>query len=190
MLFRSAKAGDTYHVTYRTGERDRYSKEVTRSSGDLLDRTVLDFVPNSANLAAGTSKITIKDEDGASYEYGTAFTLAGKSIVWKGDNRPANGKKYTVTYDPAENEEITLQVKREDTDSVNAPYATLAGGTAVITQGDKTYRGGEDFDLIASTGGATLVRWRREAAWNAPKLGIDYTLTQLEIGRASCRERV
>ncbi len=173
----TAKAGDTYHVTYRTGERDRYSKEVTRSSGDLLDRTVLDFVPNSANLAAGTSKITIKDEDGASYEYGTAFTLAGKSIVWKGDNRPANGKKYTVTYDPAENEEITLQVKREDTDSVNAPYATLAGGTAVITQGDKTYRGGEDFDLIASTGGTTLVRWRREAAWNAPKLGVPYTLT-------------
>ncbi len=173
----TAKAGDTYHVTYQTGERDHYSREVTRASGDLLDRAVLDFVPNSANLAAGTSKITIKDEDGASYEYGTAFTLAGKSIVWKGDNRPTNGKKYTVTYDPAENEEITLQVKREDTDSVNAPYATLAGGTAVITQGDKTYRGGEDFDLIASTGGATLVRWRREAAWNAPKLGIDYTLT-------------
>lgn len=173
----TAKAGDTYHVTYKAAAGDVYSKGVTRASGDLLDRAALDFVPSSANLTAGTSKITIKDEDGASYEYGTAFTLAGKSIVWKGDNRPADGKKYTVTYEPAAGEKLTLQVKREDTDSVNAPYATLAGGTAVITQGDKTYRGGEDFDLIASTGGATLVRWRREAAWNAPKLGIDYTLT-------------
>ena len=178
----TAKAGDTYHVTYAAAGGDVYSKRVTRASGDLLDRAALDFVPSSANLAAGTSKITIKDEDGASYEYGTAFTLAGKSIVWKGDNRPANGKKYTVTYEPAAGEKLTLQVKRGDTDEIkdsgNAiTYSSIAGGTAVITQGGKTYREGEDFDLIAGTDGKANVRWRREAAWNAPKPGAGYTLT-------------
>lgn len=178
----TAKAGDTYHVTYAAAGGDVYSKGVTRASGDLLDRAALDFVPSSANLAAGTSKITIKDEDGASYEYGTAFTLAGKSIVWKGDNRPANGKKYTVTYEPAAGEKLTLQVKRGDTDEIkdsgNAiTYSSIAGGTAVITQGGKTYREGEDFDLIAGTDGKANVRWRREAAWNAPKPGAGYTLT-------------
>ena len=179
----TAKAGDTYHVTYAAAGGDVYSKGVTRASGDLLDRAALDFVPSSANLAAGTSKITIKDEDGASYEYGTAFTLAGKSIVWKGDNRPANGKKYTVTYEPAAGEKLTLQVKRGDTDEIkdsgNAiTYSSIAGGTAVITQGGKTYREGEDFDLIAGTDGKANVRWRREAAWNAPKIDTTgYTLT-------------
>ncbi len=178
----TAKAGDTYHVTYKAAAGDVYSKGVTRASGDLLDRAALDFVPSSANLTAGTSKITIKDEDGASYEYGTAFTLAGKSIVWKGDNRPADGKKYTVTYEPANDEELTLQVKRGDTDEIkdsgNAiTYSSIAGGTAVITQGGKTYREGEDFDLIAGTDGKANVRWRREAAWSAPKPGADYTLS-------------
>lgn len=181
----TAKAGDTYHVTYKAAAGDVYSREVTRASGDLLDRTALDFVPHSATLTADKIKITSKDEDGTprEYHYGTDFTLAGKSIVWKGDNRPADGKKYTVTYKPANDEELTLQVKRGDTDEIkdsgNAiTYSSIAGGTAVITQGGKTYREGEDFDLIAGTDGKANVRWRREAAWNAPKIDTTgYTLT-------------
>ena len=174
----TAKAGEGYLVKYKAASGDSYtSSNITRGSADALDRGVLDFMPSHDNLTAGTATAVITDSDGMVYQYGTAFTFSGKSVVWTGANRPADGKTYTVTYNPAADEEMELSMTRSAEDAVGATFASLSGGTAVITQNNKTFVQGEDFDLVADSAGNAVVRWREEAAWSAPDLSSNYTLT-------------
>ncbi len=169
-------AHEWYKVTYQAAGGDIYEKgDITRGAGDT-DKDVLSFVPRTGLTAAD---ISIKDENGADYVYGTDFTINGKSVRWLGTNRPVEGVAYKVTYKPAAGETFDIDLTRGAEDAVSgSSYADFAAGTSVIKQGGRTYVQGEDFDIVSDGGSpaGAVVRWRPEAAWGAPVPGSNYNV--------------
>ena len=178
-------AGATYQVKYKAADGDEYTtggaaygpSDIVRGTGDV-DKDALPFVPKTA---LSTTNISIKDKNGITYQYGTDFTIDGKSVKWLGTNRPDEGVAYKVTYKPAAGEEFTLNVKRGAEDEVTmgtTTYEDFAKGKSVIKQGGRTYVQGEDFDIVngGSSPAKAVVRWRPEAAWSAPAPSSSYSL--------------
>lgn len=175
-------AGATYQVKYKAKSGDVYTtggatygpSDIVRGKGNV-DKDALPFTPQ---VPTNTS---IKDKNGVTYQYGTDFKIEGKSVKWLGTNRPDEGVAYKVTYEPAANEEFTLNVKRGVDDEITmgtTTYEDFAKGKSVIKQGDRTYVQGEDFDIVSDGGSPAkaVVRWRPEAAWGAPGPGTPYNL--------------
>lgn len=176
-------AGATYQVKYQAAVGDVYvtggaaygPEDIVRGAGDV-DKDVLSFTPRTGLTAAD---ISIKDKNGADYVYGTDFTIDGKSVKWRGTNRPTEGVAYKVTYKPALNEELTLNVTRGAEDVIGSSnYADFSSGKSVIKQGARTYVQGEDFDIVSDgdSPAKAVVRWRPEAAWGAPAPSSSYSL--------------
>lgn len=178
----TAPAGATYQVKYKAKSGDVYTtggatygpSDIVRGKGNV-DKDALPFTPQ---VPTNTS---IKDKNGVTYQYGTDFKIEGKSVKWLGTNRPEEGVAYKVTYEPAANEEFTLNVKRGVEDEVTmgtTTYEDFARGKSVIKQGGRTYVQGEDFDVVSDGGSPAkaVVRWRPEAGWNAPGPGTTYDL--------------
>ena len=175
-------AGETYQVKYKAAAGDVYTtggatygpSDIVRGKGDV-DKDALPFAPRAA---LSTTNISVQDRNGVTYQYGTDFTIEGKSVKWLGMNRPGEGVAYKVTYKPVANEEFTLNVKRGAEDVTGADYADFVGGKSVIKQGGRTYVQGEDFDIVSDGGSPAkaVVRWRPEAAWGAPAPGTNYDL--------------
>lgn len=176
-------AGETYQVKYKAVTGDVYTtggaaygpSDIVRGKGDV-DKDALPFTPRAA---LSTTNISIQDRNGVTYQYGTDFTIEGKSVKWLGMNRPGEGVAYKVTYKPDADEEFTLNVKRGAEDEVTgSAYADFVGGKSVIKQGGRTYVQGEDFDIVSDGGSPAkaVVRWRPEAAWGAPGPGTNYDL--------------
>lgn len=176
----TAPAGATYQVKYKAAAGDVYTtggatygpSDIVRGKGNV-DKDALPFTPQ---VPTNTS---IKDKNGVSYQYGTDFKIEGKSVKWLGPNRPEEGVAYKVTYNPVDDEEFTLNVKRGAEDEVTgSAYADFVGGKSVIKQGGRTYVQGEDFDVVSDGGSPAkaVVRWRPEAGWNAPGPGTTYDL--------------
>ena len=175
-------AGETYQVKYKAKSGDVYTtggatygpSDIVRGKGDV-DKDALPFTPRAV---LSTTNISVQDRNGVTYQYGTDFTIEGKSVKWLGMNRPGEGVAYKVTYKPATNEEFTLNVKRGAEDVTGSAYADFVGGKSVIKQGGRTYVQGEDFDIVSDGGSPAkaVVRWRPEAAWGAPGPGTNYDL--------------
>ena len=175
-------AGATYQVKYKAAAGDEYTtggatygpSDIVRGKGNV-DKDALPFTPQ---VPTNTS---IKDKNGVTYQYGTDFKIEGKSVKWLGTNRPEEGVAYKITYNPVDNEEFTLNVKRGVEDEVTmgtATYEDFAKGKSVIKQGGRTYVQGEDFDVVSggSSPAKAVVRWRPEAGWSAPGPGTSYNL--------------
>lgn len=175
-------AGETYQVKYKAESGDVYTtggatygpSDIVRGKGDV-DKDALPFTPRAA---LSTTNISVQDRNGVTYQYGTDFTIEGKSVKWLGMSRPGEGVAYKVTYKPDANEEFTLNVKRGAEDVTGAAYADFVGGKSVIKQGGRTYVQSEDFDIVSDGGSPAkaVVRWRPEAAWGAPGPGTNYDL--------------
>lgn len=178
----TAPAGATYQVKYKAKSGDVYTtggatygpSDIVRGKGNV-DKDALPFTPQ---VPTNTS---IKDKNGVTYQYGTDFKIEGKSVKWLGTNRPEEGVAYKITYNPVDDEEFTLNVKRGVEDEVTmgtTTYEDFARGKSVIKQGGRTYVQGEDFDVVSDGGSPAkaVVRWRPEAGWNAPGPGTTYDL--------------
>lgn len=178
----TAPAGATYQVKYKAKSGDVYTtggatygpSDIVRGKGNV-DKDALPFTPQ---VPTNTS---IKDKNGVTYQYGTDFKIEGKSVKWLGTNRPEEGVAYKITYNPVDDEEFTLNVKRGVEDEVTmgtTTYEDFARGKSVIKQGGRTYVQGEDFDVVSDGGSPAraVVRWRPEAGWSAPGPGTSYNL--------------
>ncbi|MBR1602523.1 MAG: flagellar filament capping protein FliD [Synergistaceae bacterium] len=90
------KFGDEYKLEYFANGDVYTSGSITRGANSL-DADVLDFTIEDVN-SLGT-EITITDQEGFTYTYGTDFTIDGKSILWSKDSgakRPDEGISYQV----------------------------------------------------------------------------------------------
>ena len=91
-------AGETYQVKYKAESGDVYTtggaiygpSDIVRGKGDV-DKDALPFTPRAA---LSTTNISVQDRNGVTYQYGTDFTIEGKSVKWLGMSRPGEGVEY------------------------------------------------------------------------------------------------
>ena len=144
--------------------------------------------------------------NGNIYSKDVDFVIEGDGIRWLTANRPPDYASYTVEYTPAADEVwllpavtrnasdipdsssgyaeiISVSPSGSTTTTTNASAPTYSnymkgGGTAVITQGMKTWVEGVDFDIVGdgTTGNQVSVRWKKEAGASAPLPGSSYDL--------------
>ncbi len=174
----------SYTAKYKAGNGDKYkqSTTITRGSGSV---DVLDFTP--VTNGKGTTKITIKDSDGFTYNSGDDFRVSGTSIQWL-KAAPDAGKTYTVEYEYTavadDNAVFDIAMTRGNADTLtwknDVSYDDLSGQTLVIkTASGKTCYEGADFTVAKDGDGKAVVNWTANSAWIMPDPDETYTLQAL-----------
>lgn len=197
---KAATAGSSYSLVYNTAPSDRLNYSITRGAEgfDSVFSTDTFKVDADGNVVMpGNFAISW---NGNSYTKGVDYKIEKDGIKWLGANKPPEGAQYSVRYGPAAGETWLMPaVKREDSDvppqgtlvstsasgvvttdpNANPPtYADYRknGGSAVITQGNKKWIEGVDFEIVTdgTTAGNMKVKWNAGAT--APEAGSSYEL--------------
>ncbi|MDR1731385.1 MAG: flagellar filament capping protein FliD [Synergistaceae bacterium] len=170
--------GATYQDTYTAFAGDTYKVTATRSDSGYVDSDVLPFT-----TVPGYS-VTITSQGGAiTYTQGVDYKVgADGSIRWNSDDfvaiRPDAGEEYEVTYVAAGGEQITMDITRNNRDTISSVnFSDYTAGSGVVTDGTTTWKEGIDFDVVQSSLGEVVVRWYEGGAETSPVAGGSYTFS-------------
>ncbi|MDR2529438.1 MAG: hypothetical protein LBD04_10585, partial [Synergistaceae bacterium] len=145
-----ATTGDTYQLECQLNAGSIYTNAITRGSGKIDDNAL----PVSAS-PLNPSDIKIQSMGGSPYEYrsGVDYIIGGadgRDIEWlDGGLRPPAGVAYEIVYTaPTGGPNITVDVKRNNTDTIATPFATLDPVVVdIVDSAGRIYKRGVDFEL-------------------------------------------